>query len=88
MLDVNFFVWWFLFFDIYCVMVVEKWVYAFLFSLGIWHLLCNGCGESFLYMCLSITVILLDFYGSYCLDDSRSSLSWFDFHIDTNVRYM
>ena len=39
---------------------------------------------------LSIAVILLDFYGSYCLDDSSfgSSLSWIGFHVDASVRYM
>ena len=41
-------------------------------------------------MYLSIVVILLDFYGSYFLDDSSfgSSLSWFGFHIDTSVNFV
>ena len=61
-----------------------------MYGLGIWYLLCNGCEESFLYMYLSIAVILLDFYGSYCLDGSSfgSSLSWFGYHVDTSVRYI
>ena len=56
----------------------------------VFDIYCNGCEESLLYMYLSIAVILLNFYGSYCLDDSSfgSSLSWIGFHIDSSVRYM
>ena len=64
------------FFFFFC--LIQKWVYAFLFSLGIWYLLCNGC--TYGYMILVSKSSLIEIYNhiNFISEGYRLLFSFFD----------